>query len=637
MIIEFIIEKYKGILVMNKLGILFFLPLSLIALSMKEMVQVTLDKNPNMQKEISNYRAINYDLDKAKSGWKPNVDFNADIGLEHNKRDYSGNSGGLNEDATNLVRTTAGIVATENLFEGFATDEDIKEKKSRITSSRYQVLQSANTLALKSSEVYIEVLRQKSILDLAEENVKAHERIYTIIRERTEAGSGLRSDVEQAEGRLALSNSNYISQLNNYQDSIINFERVYGKIYTASSLETPESPALPGSTYEELWRLAQKYNPTLLLERSNINVQESRLAKDKSNFYPTVDLELSADMANNVQGYKGTNTGARGLVKISYNLYRGGNDELARLQNLEYITVQKESLNEQQRAVREKLKLAWYAKEITYRQIRCIRLHVKYTKMTLNSYTEEYQLGRRSIIDLLNGELEHNEAKTQLANAQSDVLFAHYRVLEAMGLLTFSLKTDISKHIDIETPKDLSITLSESNVLDVYGADENSIELSKVCRGNPKPLKIEQVIPEIEEIVVAVSSDTIAVEEVVEYMKEDSKPVIMNSLTFKFRSNELSKEGVAYLHQIAEDIKKDGDYIVEISGHTDSKGSNAYNQVLSEKRANAAKQVLIQEGVKLELIVAIGDGELKPIASNKTQAGRAKNRQIGRASCRERV
>ena len=611
---------------MNKIAILL-LPFSLMALNMNEMVQKTLDNNPKMQKEISNYRAVSYDLKKAESGWRPNVDLRGDIGYEHNDRDYTGT--GLTQSVTDLVRTTVGVVATENLFEGFATDNDIHEQESRVVSARYQVLQNANALALRSSEVYIEVLRQKAILDLLEENVKSHERMYNFIRERTEAGNGRRSDVEQSQGRLALSYSNYIAQINNYQDSIINFERVFGSVYTATGLDEALVPALPADNYDELWKITQDNNPTIALEHSNIEVQVARLEKDKGNFYPTVDLELSADSTSNVQGYEGTNTGARGLVKLYYNIYRGGDDESNRLQNLEYVTAQKESLNEQQRAVKEKLKLAWYAQTITYRQIRCIRLHVKYTKMTVESYAQEYQLGRRSIVDLLNAELEYNSAKEELINAQNDVLFARYRVLEAMGLLTFALETDIADRIDADEPEDVELVLNEANIVEIYGENENSIVLSEVCMGETKPLKIKQVvIEEPQKKIVAVSSDTIAINEVVQYMKEDSKPVIMDSLTFKHSSNDLSDKGLNYLKKIALDIQKEGDYIVEISGHTDSIGSKVYNQKLSERRANAAREALISDGVSPDLIVAVGEGELKPIASNMLNEGRAKNRRI---------
>ncbi|MEE8589581.1 MAG: TolC family protein, partial [Sulfurimonadaceae bacterium] len=513
----------------------------------------------------------------------------------------------------------------ENLFEGFATEYDIKEQKSRILSARFNTLQNANSLALRSSEVYIDVLRQKSLLDLFEENVNSHERIYGLIREKTEAGSGRRSDVEQSEGRLALAYSNYIAQVNNYQDSIVNFERVYGEALTSSALELPLAPSLPADTYEGLWTIAQQYNPTLLLERANIQVQESRYTKDKGNYYPSVDLELAAARDENVQGYEGTNTNARGMLKLYYNLYRGGTDEATRLQNLEYITVQKESFNEQQRAVREKLKLAWLAHQITFRQIRCIRMHVEYSKKTAESYAQEYQLGRRSIVDLLNAELEYNDARKQLKNAQSDVLFARFRILEAIGLLNYALATNIEDKIEAEIPQDVTMSLRQFDKVDLYGENENNIDINNICKGSYKPLVIKA--PEPIPVVVPVSSDDIAIDDVVEYMKE-SKPVIMDSLTFESQSAILSEGGKKYLGKIAKDLIKSDEYILEISGHTDSIGTDTYNQKLSEQRANSAKKALIEAGVKPETVVVIGEGELRPIADNKTSEGRAINRRI---------
>ncbi len=609
---------------MNKFLVLL-LPFSLMALTMEEMVQETLDKNPNMQKDIGSYRAVKYDLDKAESGWKPNVDFRADVGYENTDKSYVQTNNQALDTSSDLVRNSASIVATENLFEGFATEYDIKEQKSRILSARFNTLQNANSLALRSSEVYIDVLRQKSLLDLFEENVNSHERIYGLIREKTEAGSGRRSDVEQSEGRLALAYSNYIAQVNNYQDSIVNFERVYGEALTSSSLELPLAPSLPADTYNGLWTIAQQYNPTLLLERANIQVQEARYTKDKGNYYPSVDLELAAARDENVQGYEGTNTNARGMLKLYYNLYRGGSDEATRLQNLEYITVQKESFNEQQRAVREKLKLAWLAHQITFRQIRCIRMHVEYSKKTAESYAQEYQLGRRSIVDLLNAELEYNDARKELKNAQSDVLFARFRILEAIGLLNYALATNVEEKIGAEIPQDVTMSLRQFNKVDLYGENENNIDINNICKGSYKPLVIKapEPIPEV----IPVSSDDIAIDDVVEYMKE-SKPVIMDSLTFESQSAILSEGGKKYLGKIAKDLIKSDEYILEISGHTDSIGTDTYNQKLSEQRANSAKKALIEAGVKPDTVVVIGEGELRPIADNNTSEGRAINRRI---------
>ena len=113
---------------MNKF-LLLLLPFSLMALTMEEMVQETLDKNPNMQKDIGSYRAVQYDLDKAKSGWKPNVDFRADVGYEHTDKSYVQTNNQALDTTSDLMRNSASIVATENLFEGLRLSLILQNRK----------------------------------------------------------------------------------------------------------------------------------------------------------------------------------------------------------------------------------------------------------------------------------------------------------------------------------------------------------------------------------------------------------------------------------------------------------------------------------------------------------------------------
>jgi outer membrane protein OmpA-like peptidoglycan-associated protein len=75
-------------------------------------------------------------------------------------------------------------------------------------------------------------------------------------------------------------------------------------------------------------------------------------------------------------------------------------------------------------------------------------------------------------------------------------------------------------------------------------------------------------------------------------------------------------------------LKDNPSYKVDVDGHTDNTGSDDLNQKLSESRANSVKQYLVDNGIDESRIVATGYGETKPIADNKTAAGRSKNRRV---------
>lgn len=101
-----------------------------------------------------------------------------------------------------------------------------------------------------------------------------------------------------------------------------------------------------------------------------------------------------------------------------------------------------------------------------------------------------------------------------------------------------------------------------------------------------------------------------------------------NMVNFAFNSSELTVASKNNLDKLAEILTNNMDTNINIYGHTDSKGSDAYNQTLSEKRADSVKKYLISKGISASRMYSMGMGEQSPVASNETEAGRAKNRRV---------
>ena len=101
-----------------------------------------------------------------------------------------------------------------------------------------------------------------------------------------------------------------------------------------------------------------------------------------------------------------------------------------------------------------------------------------------------------------------------------------------------------------------------------------------------------------------------------------------DGVTFDFAKYDLKPQFYPALNTIASTLKEYNQTIVEVSGHTDSVGSDAANQTLSERRANAVASYLIGQGVVRERFEIVGMGERYPVASNDTDSGRALNRRV---------
>jgi outer membrane protein OmpA-like peptidoglycan-associated protein len=107
--------------------------------------------------------------------------------------------------------------------------------------------------------------------------------------------------------------------------------------------------------------------------------------------------------------------------------------------------------------------------------------------------------------------------------------------------------------------------------------------------------------------------------------------IILNmpgNITFEVDKSDLRPDFVEVLHSVSLVLKEYKSTIIEVAGHTDSTGSESYNQMLSQQRAQAVTNVLIRNGVETVRIDTVGYGEAYPIASNSTPEGRQQNRRV---------
>lgn len=106
------------------------------------------------------------------------------------------------------------------------------------------------------------------------------------------------------------------------------------------------------------------------------------------------------------------------------------------------------------------------------------------------------------------------------------------------------------------------------------------------------------------------------------------QPLQLQGVHFDFDKATLRPESLTVLDEDVAALSKWGDVKVEVAGHTDSKGSDAYNLNLSQRRAEAVRNYLIGKGIAAERLTAKGYGESQPVADNATDEGRAKNRRV---------
>jgi adhesin transport system outer membrane protein len=186
----------------------------------------------------------------------------------------------------------------------------------------------------------------------------------------------------------------------------------------------------------------------LLVGKYNIKGAEALYRESKSRFMPSVDLELSENYNKNYDVLTDNRHDDRlqAMVVVSYNLFNGGADEAARRSKLSKLSQEVEVVNDLRRQVVEGIDLSWSAYELAKEQIPFLGDYQKQSAETLKLYSKEYEMGERSLLDLLATENDLKRANDELINAKFNLLLSKYRILDAMGLTMASIMGNVENY-----------------------------------------------------------------------------------------------------------------------------------------------------------------------------------------------
>ncbi len=406
------------------------------AMTLSEAIQSTIDTHPELQASINDRRASKEQVGVAQGGYYPVVDAIAGYGREETDNPTTRARGnGLNShNKEQLDYGTSQLRLRQMLFDGFNTPNEIARTEAVVNSRSYYIQGTGEDLALRTVQLYLEVLKRREMVDLARNNLQAHQRMGDQINLRSERGVGSNADSDQSSARLALAANNLYTEEVNLQDAEANFFSAVGR--PADELEIPAS--IKGQIPEDVNEARQRVvdnNPMLKSAQADVIAAEKQYEVAKSPFYPRFDAELAANANNNTAGDEGHDNNWRAGVVMTYNLLNGGRDK-ANLQSTAYqINQAMDIRNNALRQINENVTLAWNALRNARLQTPLARDYADYTKRVRMAYQDQFGLGQRTLLDLLDSENELFTANRRYVEVRYTEEFSMYRLQSAMGEL----------------------------------------------------------------------------------------------------------------------------------------------------------------------------------------------------------
>ena len=412
--------------------------------SVNDALKQAAHTNPGVGEASANRRATESELRQTQSTLLPQVRLEARYGPE--KFDQSSpvtSSSALPVPVAGVGAWRNGsqesVVVRQILFDGFASIHDIWRQSARVNAAAFRVRERTELIALDAAEAYVDVVRYLRLVGLGEQNVANHERIFSNVNSRFSGGRAGEGDLEQARERVENARATLAEFRKSLDDARAKYRKVVG--LEPFNLRFPGPLAgLPG-TKDEALAVAVRFNPTILAAQADADAAKHAFRVTDGAFVPTFSLEARATHNDNTYPYLGaTHDAYSGKVVMSWDIFRGGQDVWRRSEMAERRTETTMRHARLQRDALESIDKAWSARTITVTRVAALTRQLQADRKTIAAFDKEYELGQRSLIDLLNAQNQYFNAAVSLTSSRGVIVFADYQLLAAMGTLLEYLK-----------------------------------------------------------------------------------------------------------------------------------------------------------------------------------------------------
>lgn len=392
------------------------------AATVRGVVERTLLTHPGIQAEFHKFQAALDGQAAARAAFFPSI--NATAAYSHERRHAA--PGAIAQKSEGFGH---GLELRQLIFDGFRTRNDVKQAGFEKLARFYDVLATSDETAFAAVQAYVDVQRHRHLETLARQNLALHDDTWAQIELRVRSGVGRRVDLEQASGRRALARSNLMTATANLADVQQRFLRLTGMLPAVFLEPVPDVagrlPVRPSNFNEALRR-----NPGLLSRQATLQATQASLASSKGAFSPTVELVAATGRGQSAFHSRQHEASSSSVqVLLRHNLYNGGADSARVRQTTALSYAARDNRDYTCRNAQQELAIAWNNIVSLSEKMPFLREHEAAISKVRDAYRQQFQIGQRSLMDLLDTENELFDARRALANSVHDVTLARYRWL----------------------------------------------------------------------------------------------------------------------------------------------------------------------------------------------------------------
>ena len=411
-------------------GVLLAPPVA--AHSLSQAIQLALSNNPEVLSAYQGTGVASEQLTQAKSGWLPTVDLAVDVGNEYkDKKDAP---------ATSLAKNISSLTVTQPLYDGGATSAAVARSGEMKHVSFVHLDEVRTSVILKSIEAWYEVYRLQRVIRLTNSNVLVHKKVFMQIKQKVDAGGAGKAELSAAETPWIAAKTALINAQGDYKDAVANYVKIVGVEPTEDlrdGLEITEA-LLPASLDQATEILLQR-NYVLETARANLAAARADHYGSRAGLLPTLDFELQGGRKENDGGAITVDQDYTALLKLNYNLFRGGSDLSHRREMARAMMDSQEQLSLSRRNMEEQLQQFWNGLDVSRKLLQTSQQQLVLAQDNFESAKEQFKLGEGDVMAIIAADDALLQARKSVLEDKIETQLGVYRILSHLGTLLDNL------------------------------------------------------------------------------------------------------------------------------------------------------------------------------------------------------
>lgn len=402
---------------------------------LKSAIAAAIDSHPEINQAIQNKEAIEFEREQAKGLYLPRISVEGSAGvrrLENNTRRAIGI-----EDQT-LWPLEASVLAEQTIWDSGYRSAEKRRQAARTDGAALRVGERAQFVALNVTRQYLDYMLQQRIVAASEDNIAFHRKLLGDLGEGVSKGSISIADQQQAEERLQSALVRKTEAEQDMTNAAIAFRTLTGLSIDQVSMPDPVTSAVP-PTLDEAIAGARTNNPLIREAEADVQAAHAVVDEAESELGPTVTLEGRGRIGEDIDGFRGSTNDVQGRVVVRWQLYNGGINRAKIQEMTRRASEARFRLSQRQREAEDDVRTAWNRWDSEKKRLVDLQRQATVSDSLLVSYREQFNVGRRSLLDVLDSQNTRYNTQVRSETARFSEIFAQYQILAATNQLLDTL------------------------------------------------------------------------------------------------------------------------------------------------------------------------------------------------------